>query len=274
LVLDNSANEKPDWFEYWPIRNFLVNEPLDEDSFYGFVSPKFKQKTNLSAAAAHEFVSSQSETADVVLLSPSIHLTAYHWNVFKFGDSVHPGLLSVADLFFRSIGEPTDLHELVTNSGNEVYSNFMIAKPRFWRAWLNVTEQLYELAESPTEPLGARLREPTQYRGRKIVHMKIFIMERVGTWIIARHSQFRARARDPFVARSRIYKLPGAIICDALKVAYVTSGRKTEYKVVFHLVSRFGKYLGWQIRICSLFFKPVRSCVKALSSNWAKTGQS
>jgi hypothetical protein len=274
LVLDNSDNPRPDWFEYWPIRNFLLTEPLDEDSFYGFVSPKFKAKTNLSAAAAQKFVSSQSDIADVVLLSPSIHLTAHHWNVFKFGDAVHPGLLSVADRFFRSIGEPTNLHDLVTNSNNEVYSNFMIAKPRFWRAWLKVTEQLYELAESPTEPLGVKLREPTEYRGSKNVQMKIFIMERVATWILARDSQFRASVRDPFVARSRIYKLPGAIICDALKVAYVTSGRKSEYRDMFRLFSRFGRIFAWQIRIGSLFLGPVRRCVKALSSYWAKTGQS
>jgi len=274
LVLNNISNERPDWFEYWPIRKFLLNEPLDEESFYGFLSPKFKQKTNLSAAAARNFVGSQNEATDVVLLSPSIHLTAYHWNVFEFGDSVHPGLLNTADQFFRSIGEPTNLHDLVSNSTNEVYSNYMIAKPRFWRAWLNVTEQLYAVAESPTDPLGAKLREPTIYRGRHNVQMKIFIMERIATWILARDSQFGARIRDPFVARSRVYKLPGAIICDALKLAYVTSGRQQRYKDLFHFVSRFGKLLTWQVRIGSIFFRPVRSCLKALSTYWVKTGES
>ena len=67
LVLDNSSNERPDWFEYWPIRKFLLNETLDEESFYGFLSPKFKQKTNLSAAAAREFVGLEGSTTDVVL---------------------------------------------------------------------------------------------------------------------------------------------------------------------------------------------------------------
>ncbi|MDP8984188.1 MAG: hypothetical protein M3N97_03970 [Pseudomonadota bacterium] len=274
LVLDNSANEKPDWFEYWPIRNFLVNQRLADDSYYGFVSPKFKYKTNLSAAAARDFVRSQNETTDVVLLSPSIHLTAYHWNVFKFGDCVHPGLLDIAHEFFQRIGSATNLDELVTNSSNEVYSNYMIAKPRFWRAWLEVTEQLYAIAESPTDPLGVKLREPTFYRGNRNVQMKIFIMERIATWLVARDSQFNARARDPFVARSRVYKLPGAIVCDALKIAYVTSSRRESYKDVFHLVSRFGKLLTWQIRLGSLFSKPVRSCVEILSSYWTKAGES
>jgi hypothetical protein len=273
LVLDNSSNERPDWFEYWPIRKFLLSEPLDEESFYGFLSPKFKYKTNLSAAAAHEFVSRESSTTDVVLLSPSIHLTAYHLNVFAFGDTVHPGLLKVADQFFRHIGQPTNLHALITNSRNEVYSNYMIGKPRFWRAWLEITEKLFALAESPDDPLGAELRKPTLYRESNGVQMKIFIMERIATWILARDSRLVARVRDPFVARSRIYKLPGAIVCDALKIAYVTN-RREEYKDLFHLVSRFGKPLNWLIRIGTLFgFKTIRACVAALSSYWTKTGK-
>src|SRR5450631_89982 len=28
-VLDNCANPRPDWFEYWPIRNFLLTERLE-----------------------------------------------------------------------------------------------------------------------------------------------------------------------------------------------------------------------------------------------------
>jgi len=274
LVLDNSSNERPDWYEYWPIRKFLLSAPLDEESFYGFLSPKFKYKTNLSAAAAHEFVGQESSVTDVVLLSPSIHLTAYHLNVFAFGDTVHPGLLKVADRFFRHIGQPTNLRALVTNSRNEVYSNYMIGKPRFWRAWLEITEQLFALAESPDDPLGAKLREPTLYRGGNGVQMKIFIMERIATWILARNSPLVARVRDPFVARSRIYKLPGAIVCDALKIAYVTN-RREEYRDLFYLVSRFGKSLSWLIRIGTLFgFKPIRACVAALSSYWVKTGKS
>jgi hypothetical protein len=275
LVLDNSANERPDWFEYWPIRKFLLSKPLDDESFYGFLSPKFKDKTNLSAAAVHEFVGRHSGTADVILLSPSIHLTAYHLNVFKYGDTCHPGLLDIATRFFRRIGQPTNLNDLVTDSRNEVSSNYIVAKPRFWRAWLDITEQLFAIAESPTDPIGVELRKATSYRGRHDVQMKIFILERIVTWILARDSRFVAHARDPFVARSRIYKLPGAIVCDALKLAYVRNGRKEEFKELFHVVSKFGKLLSWQIRLGSLFrLKHIRSCVIALSSYWVKAGKS
>src|SRR3984893_2621885 len=79
-VLDNSANERPDWYEYWPIRRFLLNEALDEDAFYGFLSPKFKLKTSLSSDLVRESVLAAG-SAVAVLLSPSIHNSAYYLNV-------------------------------------------------------------------------------------------------------------------------------------------------------------------------------------------------
>src|SRR5579863_9639609 len=86
LVLDNSSNERPDWYEYWPIRKFLLNEPLDENAFYGFLSPKFKQKTNLGAGEVADFIRSADAATDVALFSPSIHNSAFYLNVFEHGD--------------------------------------------------------------------------------------------------------------------------------------------------------------------------------------------
>jgi hypothetical protein len=274
LLLDNSSNERPDWFEYWPIRKFLLNERLNDDAFYGFLSPRFKEKTNLGSAAVYDFIKAH-DTADIVIMTPSLHLTAYYWNVFQYGEACHPGLLTLATEFFARIGQPTNLVDLVTSSQNEIHSNYMIAKPRFWRAWLGITEQLIAIAESPTDDLGARLRKLTSYRGKTDVQMKIFIMERIPTWILTRGPEFVAAVRDPFVVRSRIYKVPGAIIGDALKVAYVTTGQKGQYKDVFVLVSRFGKAFSALMRIGNYLGLPtVRSTVSKLSSYWTRAGRS
>jgi hypothetical protein len=266
LVLDNTAQERLDWYEYWPIRKFLLQEPLQNESFYGFLSPRFNEKTNLSAAAVREFVS-RDGSADVVLFSHSPEKTAYYWNVFEYGEFCHPGLFNLATQFFERIGQPTDLKELVTHSRNEVSSNFMIAKPRFWKAWLGLIEQLIAMAESPIDPLGAELRKPTSYRGRRDAPMKVFILERIATWILARDPGFAVRVREPIVARSRLYKLPGAIICDALKIAYVADNRQEKYKIIFNLVSKLGKLFSLQIRLGNLVgIKAVRSCLGSLSS--------
>ena len=201
LVLDNSANERPDWYEYWPIRKFLREQPLDEDAFYGFLSPKFRLKTNLSAAQVREFIERAPMSTDVFLFSPSIHNSAYYWNVFEHGESEHPGLAGIAARFFARIDPAARLEELVSDSRNTVHSNYFIAKPRFWRAWLEVNERLFAIAEDPGDRLGEELRTPTAYRGSASVQMKIFIMERTATWLLS---------RDAASARRRAIRSPPA----------------------------------------------------------------
>jgi hypothetical protein len=275
LVLDNSANERPDWYEYWPIRKFLLNEPMNDDDFYGFLSPRFKQKTNLTAAGVRGFVQRENcAAADIVLFSPSLHLTAYYWNVFHYGEFCHPGLINLAAQFLGRIGQPVDLENLVTHSRNEVYSNYFVAKPRFWKAWLGVTERLIAIAESPADPMGVALRKQTTYRGHRDTQLKIFIMERIPTLLLARNAEFVARVRDPFAVRSRIYKLPGAIVCDALKLAYAASGRQEQYRDLFRFTAKLGRTFSLLIRLGNfLGVGAIRSCVRTLSSYWTKAGE-
>jgi hypothetical protein len=269
LALDNTANARPDWFEYWAIRNFLRTQSLDENAFYGFLSPRFESKTNLSGREVHEFIRRHGETADVILFSPSLHLTAYHLNVFKYGDACHPGLLGLATRFFRRIGQPTNLDTLITHSGNEVYSNYFVARLSFWRAWLEITDRLFEIAESKDDPLGIELRRPTTYRGGERAEIKVFLMERVATWLLTRNPQIVVKARDPFIARSRLYKLPGAIMCDAVKLAYQQNGRSREFADLFRIVSKFARVLSLLIRVASFWrVEPARRCMAALATYW------
>jgi hypothetical protein len=267
-VLDNSANERPDWYEYWPIRNYLLNQALDETAFYGFLSPKFKLKTSLSFAAVREFILAVDDSTEVVLLSPSIHNSAYYLNVFEHGDAEHPGLMLVVKHLFERLGMPTDLESLVSDSRNTVHSNYFIAKPRFWRAWLAINEKMFAIAESPSDALGEALRAPTRYRGGTNVAMKIFVMERIATWLLMSDRSFAARVRDPFVARSRLYKLPVAIVCDALKIAYDTQ-RRAQYKDVFLLVRSLRKFLNLEVRLGgALAFRGIRPTLRVLKSYW------
>ena len=272
-VLDNSGNEKPDWFEYWPIRKFLLNQALDENTFYGFLSPKFKLKTSLSSADVRVFILAAGSAVDVVLLSPSIHNSAYYLNVFEHGDAEHPGLKSVAKALFDRLELFSDLDSLVSDSRNTVHSNYFIAKPRFWRAWLAINEKMYAIAETPGDALGEALCASTTYRGATHVQMKIFVMERVATWLLTSGSDFTAAVRDPFVARSRIYKLPVAVMCDALKIAYATQGR-SQYKDVFLLLRGLRKFLNFQIRLGgALGFRRVSPTLRVLRSYWLQDGR-
>jgi len=222
----------------------------------------------LISAAVREFILEGGGAADVVLFSPSIHNSAYYINVFEHGDAEHPGLKEVARRLFERLGLACDLDALVSDSRNTVHSNYFIAKPRYWRAWLAINEPLFAIAEAPDDPLGAALRAPTQYRGALNVQMKIFVMERVATWLLMTDRSFAARAHDPFVARSRIYKLPLALVCDALKIAFATQGR-TQYRDVFFLVRGLRRFFNLQVRVGgALGLRRVRLTLRILKSHW------
>jgi len=227
----------------------------------------------LSSADVREFILAAGSAVDVVLLSPSIHNSAYYLNVFEHGDAEHPGLKRVAKALFDRLELFSDLDSLVTDSRNTVHSNYFIAKPRFWRAWLAINEKMYAIAETPGDALGEALCAPTTYRGATHVQMKIFVMERVATWLLTSGSDFTAAVRDPFVARSRIYKLPVAVMCDALKIAYATQGR-SQYKDVFLLFRGLRKFLNFQIRLGgALGFRHVSPTLRVLRSYWLQDGR-
>jgi hypothetical protein len=270
-VLDNSSNERPDWFEYWPMRKFLLQDALDEGAFYGFLSPKFKTKTNLTAVQVAEFIRRCDSATEVILFSPSIHTGAQFLNVFQHGDAEHPGLLATTKMLLDRIGRRTDLDELVTDSRNTVHSNYFIAKPRFWRAWLAINEQIFAIAEAHADNLGKALTANTSYRGRADVAMKIFIMERIATFILATDPSFATAVRNPFISGKRIYKLPLAIVCDALKIAYRTQGF-TQYKDVFFFIRSLRKFWNFQIRFGAWLGSPaLRMHTRKLASYWEKT---
>jgi hypothetical protein len=72
IPLSNMSNERPDWFEYWPIRNYIINNQLNKKYFYGFLSPKFSKKPTLSSYwSIRQFL-------PVVLFCPLLRLRHHH----------------------------------------------------------------------------------------------------------------------------------------------------------------------------------------------------
>jgi hypothetical protein len=129
---------------------------------------------------------------------------------------------------------------------------------------------LFCLAEARADELGRALTSTTSYRGRSEVQMKIFIMERVATLILASDPSFIVRVRNPFVAQKRIYKLPLAIVCDALKIAYSTQGF-SQYKEVFLLIRALRKLWNFHIRLGAwIGLKSVRVHTRRLASHWGR----
>ena len=229
LHLDNLANPRPDWFEYWPIRHYLLNQPLDEAAWYGFFSPKFCSKTGLSLANVQQFVAAHSADSDVLLFSPQPDMGAFFLNVFEQAETFDAGLIDAYSAFLEHIGRPVPLRSLVMDSRQIVFSNYFIARPAFWREWLLLNEPLFGICEGPglgaEAALKAGLTQGTSYTGPAgKAERKVFLMERAASLVLATQPQWRSLAHNPYGfgwSMSRFREHPTeAFISDALKMAW------------------------------------------------------
>lgn len=222
ILLDNMANERPDWYEYWPIRRFLLNERLDEQAFYGFFSPKFGTKTHVSHAEAVRFIREHAHRADVVLFSPQPDMGAFFLNVYEQAEAYDPGFIEAYSAFLATIGRVVPLQQLVMDSTQIVFANYFAARPAFWRTWLSINEAMFALCEASDNPLGRALCVDTNYPGA--AQRKVFLQERVASLLLTTEPRWRSVAYNPFGmcwSASRFNQYPTeAVISDALKRAY------------------------------------------------------
>jgi hypothetical protein len=228
--LDNSGSERPDWYEYWPIRQFLRREPLDPAAYYGFLSPRFFAKTGLSGRQVREFAR-QADRADVITFSPHPCHSACFINVFEQGEFFYPGLLEAAARFLGEVAPGFSLQTCVTHSRNTVFSNFFLARPAFWRSWGELCERLFELAEAPGGPLRALLSRTYDYAkeggpSARPVQAKVFVVERVATFLLL-SARFAVLNYPPFafpLSERFAGRLAELQELDRLKIAFCDTG--------------------------------------------------
>lgn len=186
IPLDNTANERPDWFEFWVIRSFLRSSKLDENQLYGFLSPSFNRKTGLRGSDLLAFLGQVPAEIEVVLFSHGWDQIAYYQNVFEQGDYCHPGLLEASEKFFNEIGFQVDLKSLVGHSMNSVFSNYFVAKPKFWMEWLEVADKLWNVCEFTHGAAAKLLNSSGLYQsGDQEVSLKVFLQERIVSLLLA-----------------------------------------------------------------------------------------
>lgn len=226
-VLDNRANPRPDWQEYWPIRQFLLNTPLQEDFYYGFFSPRLREKTGLDGHAIRQFVSNLTNDNEIVTFSPQPDFGACFLNVFEQNDFLDPGFRDISQRFLNHMGWAVDLNSLVMDSRQIVFSNFFVAKPVFWRSWLALNEQLFAFCEQGEDSLlRQKLLELTHYKNG--VPRKVFLAERMASLMLATQSHWKLKAYDTFKCAwsgLTLSKYPHEVVLsDALKMAMREQG--------------------------------------------------
>lgn len=249
LILDHTDNERSDWREYWPIRKYLLNNQLNEDEWYGFFSPRFNSKTGISYPDLITYIQDNCRDKDVCTFSPQVDIGAFFQNVYYGGEQMSPGFLDASQRILDRNQVDVDLGSLFMDSRTTVFSNYIVAKPIYWREWLRIGEMIFKISESPgnADPLKLKINEPTVYPGS--VERKVFIIEALASLVLNINKNLRVHGYNPYVlAWSSLvgeYKQEAAI-CDALKTAMTENPRsifKDNFKTISQQVLKKGNLI-------------------------------
>jgi hypothetical protein len=224
IPLDNAANERPDWREYWPIRNFLMSNALEPGTHYGFLSPKFRAKTQLDAAFVHEFVGRHGGDADVISFSPFLEEMAVPLNIVEQAIRHHPESLDTFNQCATLIAPEFRIAQSVMSSRNTIFCNFFTATAAFWAEWLRRCEQIFDIAERADTPLAEGLNRVVTY-GAWTAPAKVFVIERVASLLLCAQPHWKAAAAELPSFRTEVN--PELLVLDALKIACVETGRQS-----------------------------------------------
>jgi len=141
--LDNTANPRPELRE-WDVWNREHETILAEDlDLCGFVSWKFKEKTNLSAEQAFAHIN-DNPGYDVYLFNPCIVNEALFTNNWEQGDVHHPGISQIGNTFFAKLGyDDVDVLATLLDRNRTVFANYVVGNQRFWCDFMAFSRQLF-----------------------------------------------------------------------------------------------------------------------------------
>jgi predicted O-linked N-acetylglucosamine transferase (SPINDLY family) len=241
--LDNTANQRPDWFEFWPIRLFFEQNLLSEDDFYGFFSPKFFQKTGLRGYDVKLFLEKNYKDHDVIIFSPQPDMGAFFLNVFEQAETFDPGFMKVSQQALNSIGEICLLDQMIMDSRKIIFSNYFVARGTFWKKWLELTNKIFNLAENKKNDVGLALCQSTHYSDN--AQIKVFLQERIASYLLTKNDDWRSIRYNPFDmawSASALSHYPHeAVLSDALKIAYKETRDKKYLEGFYRIRNEFIK---------------------------------
>jgi hypothetical protein len=225
IPLDNTHG-RSDWMEYWPIRQYFLNTPVSDDELVGFFSPRFFEKTGLTATDVHAHIEANPEQ-DVYLFNPYFHLAAWHPNVFVQARDSHPGIAEILNEVLALLDIKVNAEDTIMSSTDSIFCNYFVAKMEFWKSWLMICEFIFQIAENLESKHGERLRHQTSYV-RGALPMKIFVIERVASLLLNITRKYKTNSFLILKGMGYQSKKPlefteEMLALDALKNSYIAS---------------------------------------------------
>lgn len=178
IPLDNSKGPQH-LYESYPIFQQLESSPPKNDTWLGFFSPKFAEKTYIKPNDIVHEIEQADDDVSVLLFSSHWKQVALWPNIWLQGETYHPGLLEMTNKVIELADYKTDVTKVYSTLKDGVFSNYLVAKVEFWLEWRRLVAIYYQLVASN----DLLFKQATPYQG-KTVPIHTFVIERLASLII------------------------------------------------------------------------------------------
>ena len=149
--MDNTDNPRPDlreWDKWNREHDAILEQNLDH---WGFVSWKFKEKTNLTGQDVFDHINS-NPGYDVYLFNPCIVNEALFINNWEQGDFYHPHISDIGNKFLNKLGyDDADVRSVLLDRTRTVFANYVVGNRHFWTKFMAFSRQLFTEADKDAE---------------------------------------------------------------------------------------------------------------------------
>lgn len=142
---DNPAPELREWDKWNREHEAILKKDL---THWGYVSWKFKEKTNLTGEHALKWIK-DNPGYDVYLFNPCIVNEAMFANNWEQGDLYHPNISAIGNKFLSKLGHTdVDVKSMVLDRNKTVYANYVVGSRDFWERFMEFSRKLFVFADS------------------------------------------------------------------------------------------------------------------------------
>lgn len=149
--MDNTDNPRPDlreWDKWNREHENILGMNLD---LWGFVSWKFKEKTNLSGQDVFDHITA-NPGYDVYLFNPCIVNEAVFANSWEQGDIHHPNISDIGNSFLKKLGyDNYDVKSMLLDRSRTVFANYVVGNRDFWIKFMEFSRALFTEGEKDPE---------------------------------------------------------------------------------------------------------------------------
>lgn len=169
---------------YRSLRKFFQENVLDEQGLYGFFPASFSRQTGLQYKDIVHFVEAHPGM-DAYTINPLVWEAHAFLNVFEQQEFSATGLREFAQNTLHKVGLDLNLLTWATDAGVTTGCQYILAKPVFWKTWLDLSGGAFE--GNP----GAQVSDAA-------FSMQCVVAEGLASLVLDLDSSLQVKAFDPF----------------------------------------------------------------------------